>query len=324
MAIAYLLEQGAKISKTGQRLIVEKDDQKIADLPLIKLTSIFIFGNIQVSTQALGTILESGVDLAFFSLYGQLRGILTSVKSKNIILRLNHYQQAIQPDCALQIAKVIVGAKLANQISILQNHLKNYTDAEISQQIVLIRDYVRQIEPKTRASSLLGVEGSASVRYYWALRRMFRGDLKFNGRNRRPPQDEVNALLSFGYILLGNEYTMLLNGYGLDPYLGFLHGVQYGRPSLALDLLEPFRPVIDRFVLSAVNLKEFQKADFEYRDGGVYLRREKLKAFFQIWENFLNKPDSKGYTVRDYLRQQAESLINWLNDKAPFKAFLMR
>lgn len=261
------------------------------------------------------------MELAFFNYYGKFKGILTPIKSKNIILRLNHYAKATQNELSLPIAKSIVKAKLNNQITLIEKFQKNYYHPAVNQLKNDIQQALPKIEPKTRASSLLGIEGSATVLYNQALRHFFRQELRFNGRNRQPPGDEVNALLSFGYVLLTTEYTMLLNGYGLDPYLGFFHGVQYGRPSLALDLIEPFRPVIDHFVITSCNLNIFQKSDFELRDGGFYLTQLSLKKFFQHWETMLNKPDASGKSLRQYLRIQVESLIHHLNNSGDFEPY---
>ncbi len=323
MAFIYFTEQGSKLIKEGQRLIVEKEGNKIADIPLIKIETILLYGNIQITTPALRMFLEEGVDVAFFSLSGKLSGMLNAVKSKNIILRLRHFERANDPEFALKIAKIIAAVKIRNMEAVLRAHLKNYSDAEISLAARELKERVGSIASKTRAASLLGVEGAATQVYYSAYRRMFRGELQFNGRNRQPPRDEVNALLSFGYVLLGNEIAMLLNGCGLDPYLGFYHGIQYGRTSLALDLLEPFRPAVDRLVLSLANLGILKKVDFGPREGGVYLTQTALKHFFRYWQEFLTAAQDNGTSLREKIYRQTESLIRCLNESTEFEPFRM-
>jgi len=323
MAFIYFTEQGSKLVKEGNRLIVEKEGVKIADIPLIKIETILLYGNIQITTPALKMFLEEGVDMAFFSLSGKLGGMLNAVKSKNIILRLNHFDKARSPEFALGIARRIVEVKIANMVAVLHGYLKNYTDAQVSAAVAELKSRTATIAPKAKAANLLGVEGSATQVYYGAYRRMFRGELQFSGRNRQPPRDAVNALLSFSYVILGNEITMLLNGCGLDPYLGFYHGVLYGRASLALDLLEPFRPAIDRFVLSLANLGIFKNVDFEAREGGIYLTQPALKRFFRHWQEFLTASTSGRPSLRENLYWQTESLIQCLNRATEFELFRM-
>ena len=238
--------------------------------------------------------------------------------------------------------------------SVLKAYLKNYSDREIANIVQDLGSRLAGITPKRKATNLLGVEGSATQVYYSALQRMFKGELQFNGRNRQPPRDEVNALFdfwlryvktvftrykgkvkfwltfnevnalfSFCYVILGNEITMLLNGCGLDPYLGFYHGIQYGRASLSMDLLEPFRPVIDRFVLSLANLGIFKKADFEQREGGIYLTQSSMKRFFRHWQEFLTVSSGNHKSTRENIYLQIESLIKCLNQSGEFEPFLI-
>lgn len=323
MAFIYFTEQGSKLLKSGNRLIVEKEGEKIADIPLIKIETILLYGNIQITTPALKMFMDEGIDIAFFTMNGKLCGILNPIKSKNIILRLKHFELARNPDFALKIAKSLVSAKIKNMQAVLKAYLKNYSDGEIANAVQDLKLRLAGIAPKCKAANLLGVEGSSTQVYYSALRRMFRGELRFNGRNRQPPRDEVNALLSFYYVILGNEITMLLNGCGLDPYLGFYHGIQYGRASLAMDLLEPFRPAIDRFVLSLANLGIFKKADFEQREGGIYLTQSSMKRFFRHWQEFLTVSSGSHKSTRDNIYSQIESLIKGLNQSGEFEPFLI-
>jgi CRISPR-associated protein Cas1 len=151
-------------------------------------------------------------------------------------------------------------------------------------------------------------------------------EIGFDGRNRRPPRDPLNALLSFGYVLAGNEIQALLDGMGFDPYLGFYHQIDYGRPSLALDLLEEFRaPLVDRLCTRLLNLRVFQKEDFAGTpEKGVILKKESLKRFFPLWEQELTAPLELGEetaSFRQLFRRQAERLARTLTDGEPYQAF---
>ncbi|MBC8488684.1 MAG: CRISPR-associated endonuclease Cas1 [Bacteroidetes bacterium] len=323
MPSLYLTEQGAKLKKEGQRLIVTKEDKKIADLPLIKLESVLIYGNIQISTQAMRMLLNSGVETAFFTINGKLIGRLVPLASKNNILRIEQYRKALKDDFALKIAKKLVEAKINNCIKVLLHFLSNHSDDPISSLVKDLKTWDERIKRKNKASTLLGVEGSGSMKYYDAYKRTFLSELKFNGRNRRPPQDEVNALLSFGYTLIGNEMISLVNGKGFDPYIGFYHGIHYGRPSLALDLLEPFRPEVDLFVMKLVNLRILKKEDFEERNGGIYLKKEPVKKFFVQYEKWINKLGTGGKSIRDNMKIQVSSIAKEILENSGFKTHKM-
>lgn len=164
------------------------------------------------------------------------------------------------------------------------------------------------------------------MRYFRALAAMVPPEAGFAGRNRRPPRDPMNALLSFGYVLVGNELQSLLDGMGFDPYLGFYHQVDYGRPSLALDLLEEFRaPLVDRFSANLLNLGVLQVADFAgTSERGVLLRHEALKRYFTAYEKELATPVALGgeeLTFRQLFRRQAERLARALLQNEPYESF---
>lgn len=175
--------------------------------------------------------------------------------------------------------------------------------------------------------SLRGVEGSAAARYFRAVAGVFPAAFGFAGRNRRPPRDPVNALLSFGYVLVGNELQSLLDAMGYDPFLGLFHDLDYGRPSLALDLLEELRaPLVDRFTASLLNLGTLTASDFTpTAEGGVVLTREAMKRYFVAYEKELTEPRSveEGETAsfRQLFRRQAERLARALVHDEPYRAF---
>jgi CRISPR-associated protein Cas1 len=190
-----------------------------------------------------------------------------------------------------------------------------------------------QTAPRSGASIevLMGIEGTAARVYFRGLSQMIRTDLPFDGRHKRPPTDPVNALLSLGYTMLFNEISSLLDGLGFDPYLGYFHAVDYGRASLAADLMEPFRaPVVDHFTLNLLNLGMFKIDDFKENPQGeaVYLKREALQRYFHEYEKFLNcdfvQPAAGGsMSYRTCFRKQAENLAATLNDGMPFQPFVV-
>ena len=313
MSTLYLTEQGSKLKREGRRLVVEKEGEKLLDVPIFKIDSVLIFGNVQISTQALRLFLENGVETAFLNLSGQLKGKLSPLKAKNVYLRMAQYKLAQDEDFKVGLARKIVSTKITNCISILRKHKYNHPHPQFDTAIMKLRKYQSILDRKTKANTILGIEGCSAVEYFKALCLVFRKDLQFNGRNRRPPRDPVNALLSYGYVLVGNRILSLLEAVGFDPYIGFLHQIDYGRPSLALDILEEFRgPLVDRLVINLANRGILKNEDFEKReDGGVYLKRDGQKVFFREFEKWMDQKFRAGaeeLSFNSALKRQVQRL----------------
>lgn len=326
MAVAYITEQHAWVRKTSDRLIVEKDHVVLAEIPCLKLDAVMIFGNVQVTTQALVEMLDHGIELALFSRNGRLRGQLTGPKTKNIVLRMKQYESLQNEALRLAVAREMVRAKVANSLAVVERFRANHPDAFPATELEGLRAADEGAHTAGNLASLRGVEGSAAAGYFCLLGRMLPESLGFEERNRRPPKDPVNALLSLGYVVLGAELQALLDGMGFDPYLGLFHDLDYGRPSLALDLLEEFRPaIVDRFVLEQVNLRVLAAADFvSSPDDGVVLGLEGKRTFFRRWEEWLTTAitlESESLTPRQLVRRQAERLARTLVDGEPYEGF---
>jgi CRISP-associated protein Cas1 len=326
MAFLYITEQGAVLRKTGDRVIIQKKGEVLGDIPCLKLDTILLFGNVQVTTQALGELLEHGIELALFTLGGKLRGQLTPIKAKNIPLRMRQYEIAHDREAALKMARSVVRGKVRNAAAVLRRYRNHHPEAFSLDDVRALDDSIPRAERALTLEELLGVEGNAAAHYFRSLAAMVPPEAGFAGRNRRPPRDPMNALLSFGYVLVGNELQSLLDGMGFDPYLGFYHQVDYGRPSLALDLLEEFRaPLVDRFSANLLNLGVLTAADFTSSpEKGVLLRRESLKRFFPAFEKEVTTPVALGgetLSFRHLFRRQAERLARALLDGEPYETF---
>lgn len=295
MSVLYLTEQGSRVTKTGDRVVVVSEEGKeLLETECRHLESVLLFGNVQVTTQALAEMLEHGIELALLSYSGRLRGQLTPPRPRNIDLRLRQYRLATSDDTglALSIACQIVAEKIRGGAAVLRADLKNNPDDLVRQCAATLETASISAESAASFPTLLGIEGSSARAYFEALGRCCRGQHVMQGRSSRPPRDPMNALLSFGYTLLGQEITSLLDAIGLDPYIGLYHVEAHGRPALALDLLEEFRhPCVDRFALNLNNLRILKTADFEPNaDGGWRMTRDALKRFFAEWETWLNTP----------------------------------
>ena len=329
MANLYLIEQGSILRKTGDRLIVEKDNKELLEIECFKIDTVFVFGNVHVTTPVLTELLDHGIELALLTMGGRLKGQLTPPKAKNVLLRMAQYQKSQEGPFALSLARCFVQGKAENALSLLTRHHRNYPERGFDPYRQELERLLAKIGEAQALDSLRGLEGTAARIYFEGFGLACRKELSFEGRRRRPPTDPINALLSFGYTLIGAELTSLLDAMGYDPYIGFYHQLDYGRPSLALDLLEEFRvPAVDRLVLNLTNLRTLQKEDFvpDEESGGLRLKREALGKFFRAYEEHLNrgfkdKASGETTTLRKSFRRQAERLAHHLTQGEPYAPF---
>jgi len=331
MATLYITEQGSILRKTGDRIIVEKDEQALLDVPCHKVDAVLIFGAVQVTIQALSELLEHGIELALFTRHGRLKGQLTPIKSKNIVLRMAQFERARDPAFVLQTARALVRAKIGNAMTVLRRFAYNHPEQKSALDIEVARleTHLASIDRVQELAALNGLEGIAGRAYFAGLAQMVLADLLFPGRRRRPAPDPINALLSFGYTLIGNELHSLLDGMGFDPYLGFLHQIDYGRPSLALDLLEEFRhPLVDRLTLTLINKRILQEADFalDPASGSMYLTPEAMKVYFRHFERWMleeriDSPDGQKLGFRRVFQLQAQRMADAVRTGAVYQPF---
>jgi CRISPR-associated protein Cas1 len=329
MSTVYLTEQGAVVRQSSKHLIVTKDKTRLAHVPLIKLDRLVVVGHVQLTTEAVHALLEEGVDVAFLSNTGKLRGRLVAAESKNVFLRLAQYERHLDDAFQIELARIIVKAKILNGRAVIRRYLRNHPEIDFAGELQLIEHTAESLGQLDTIDRLMGAEGSATAAYFRAFGKMFRKELTFEKRTRRPPKDPVNAVLSFGYTLLTNEIMSLLTAQGFDPYIGFFHGVVYGRPSLALDLVEEFRhPLVDRFTLFLFNNEIFTAEDFRPVEGeGIYLQPQALKTFFQQYERRMQEPlaaadeDEPKAGFREILRAQVQRLMKTIKTAEPYEPF---
>ena len=236
-----------------------------------------------VSPFLLGFCGENNVNLAFFTEYGKFLGRLQGVQSGNVLLRRAQYR--LSETNPVPIARHIIAAKLRASGRVLQRHIRNYgEDNELSEAVRMLDSSLHQLQKTDTLDSVRGIEGDAASRYFAVFGRLIRQtEFTFDERNRRPPRDPVNALLSLLYSVLGKEISGALQSVGLDAQVGFLHADRPGRDSLAQDILEEFRAWwIDRLVLSLVNRKQIQLKDFSTEaSGAVQIKDDARKSLFQ-------------------------------------------
>ena len=299
----FITTQGCYLHKERETLVVELERRKLAQLPVHAIANIFCFGNVLVSPFLLGFCGENNVNLAFFTEYGKYLGRLQGAQSGNVLLRRAQYR--LSETNPVPIACHIIATKIQASRRVLQRHIRNYgEDKELNEVVRMLEASLRQLQKADCLETVRGIEGDAASRYFAVFGRLIRQkEFSFDGRNRRPPRDPVNALLSLLYSVLGKEISGALQSVGLDPQVGFLHADRPGRDSLAQDILEEFRAWwIDRLVLSLVNRKQIQISDFVTEASGVVqLKDDSRKHLFQALQA---KKQEK--IIHPYLQEEIE------------------
>lgn len=291
MGAIWVTEQGAELGLDHDRLVVRLHGQELAAYPLGHLERVMLLGNVSVTTPAIHRLGRSGTEVVFLGIDGRYYARMVGDATPHTALRRQQYARQGDAHFSLRMAQRMVAAKLRNERVLLQRHARAGgldLRAEIDDLAVC-----EERTARTRTlHALLGVEGSATARYFGAYRQLLAEPWRFARRTRRPPTDPTNVLLSLGYTLLTRAAESAVEAVGLDPYLGFLHQEAYNRPSLALDIVEEFRPVIDGLVLHAIGHRLISTDDF--RPGGegerpLVLEREALKRFIVAYEERMGR-----------------------------------
>jgi CRISPR-associated protein Cas1 len=328
MPSLFLTTQGSHVRKEGERLVVEKDDEILGEIPCLKIDTVVVYGMVHFTAPAFFELMDQGIELSYLTLSGKLRGQLTPGKARNTPLRMTQFRRVDDTAFCLGFAREVVRAKIANGLALIKRFRANHPERPEKPVEELERALVR-LETVVSLDELRGVEGSAASCAFEALGWMIAPEWGFHGRNRRPPRDPMNALLSFGYVLAGNELKSLLDAMGFDPYVGFYHQIEYGRPSLALDLLEELRPaLVDRFSANLLNLGALAKDDFTSTpQRGCFLKPEGLKKYFAAYQRELSEPialpgeTGGALSFREIFRRQAERLAKHLLQGEPYVGF---
>jgi len=321
----YLAHQGSVLRRTGQRLVIDNHEEPSQVVRMRDVERVVLMGNVQMTASAMAGLLDVGIDVTLLAYSGQYRGRLVSASSKDVFLHATQFRLIEDVPFRLGVARRIVSGKLRNMSRLIHRHVRNHPAFELDEAIAHIQHARSAAISAKSLPSLLGVEGDGSRAYFDAFAHMLRGDLAFHGRSRRPPRDPVNALLSFGYTLLTGEIDGELGATGLDTHVGLLHELDYGRPSLTLDLLEEFRaPVIDRLTLDLVNRRIVNESDFEgHGEAGVYLNASGREKYLPAYHECIEGPiPGQSLGVRDLIRRQATRLRDAIRghcDYSPFR-----
>ena len=326
----YVITQGAVVGKSGDNLTVSAQRKPIAQARLLDVSGLSVFGNVQITAQATRELLDRGITVCHFTYGGWLKGVTSSMSHKNVELRIAQFQAAADAARSLSIARDIVIAKLRNSRVMLRRNHPDLPSAVLKE----IARLARSASVAASMPTLLGLEGAAARVYFAHFGDLIKANgapFDFQARNRRPPRDPVNAVLSFLYSILIRQVMAAALAVGFDPYMGFYHQPKYGRPALALDLAEEFRPILaDSAALTLFNNGELKESDFIHRSGATALtqngRQAVIRAFERRMDTLITHPLFR-YTIsyRRILEVQARLMgRHLLGELKKYPAFTTR
>ncbi|MEO0985370.1 MAG: CRISPR-associated endonuclease Cas1 [Cyanobacteria bacterium J06639_14] len=324
MSLLYLTQQGTRLHKDHGRFVVAKTDQASVEIPIREVEHVFVFGNVQLTTSAIASCLSHQIPVMFLSQMGNYRGHLWSAEGGDHRVEKVQLQRFESPEFQYAMAKAIVRGKLWNSKQLLLKHNRRRDLEAVEAAIDGINQDLLAIDAINDDLNVLrGYEGTAAARYFPAFGQLITNpDFELTHRNRRPPTDPVNSLLSFGYTLLFNNVFSLIRAEGLDPYLGNLHRSDRREAQLAFDLMEEFRsPIVDTLVLSVINQQVLDPDDFQPPNdkGGVYLRDDARRRFLQAFEQRMMQTVGHGdaadpipyrQVIQFQIRRYKQSLVN--------------
>lgn len=303
MTSLYIDRRGVTLKADGEALVFYENSERVGTVPLAPLARVFIRGDVTLSASLLGKLGERGIGVVVLSGRKATPSMLLACPHNDAARRVKQYQLSLNKEFCLSFSCDLVLEKLLNQAEFL----KKYREREMQSRYVLttalqrVEGAIDGLDSAKTIATLRGLEGAGAAAYFMGFSDLFAESLHFTGRNRRPPKDPVNAVLSLGYTLLHAEAVLALYGSGLDPFVGFYHVLDFGRESLACDVVEPLRTIVDRFVLVLFRTGKLRKEDFSFVDGACLLGKNGRTKFYSEWENSSQN-----------IRKQLESATNLL------------
>lgn len=335
MSTLYITHQDATLRKVDERLKVTLHKDQILDVPMIKVSQVVLYGRITVTAATVAALLERQIDLCYLTQHGKFLGRLEPDLSKNALLRREQHRAASDEARCLQFAKSFVNGKLRNMRTWLMrlNRKLDPSSATLENAANRIKVACDAVGTAVTLDQVRGHEGEGSAAYFAVFNELLKAEeFSFEKRVRRPPTDPVNSLLSFGYTLLMNDIASAVKIVGFDPYVGYLHADRYGRPSLPLDLMEEFRPVIvDSVVVTAINKGDLTHQDFQEELGNVFrLTPDGRLKFLRLYEErkateFKHPVLQQKITYQRCFEQQARFLAKTLQGELEqYPSFLIK
>ena len=331
-SVLYITTPGACVHQNHGRLRVTKGKELLQEMRLADVERVVLLGGTAgVTSTAAAALMGAGIETAFLSSTGRFRGFLAPARGRGTALRMAQFETHRASEARLKLARCFVTRKIGNSRTVLQRFRRNHPEFDGERERERMDAALRSAELATSIEALMGHEGEAAAAYFQALGKMIGGGFAFAQRSKRPPRDPANALLSLGYTLLTAEGTSAVAGAGLDPGVGMLHSLDEGRPSLALDLIEPFRAaVVDRLVLHLANHRLLSPlTDFTFEaETGPRLTPEARRVFLRAYEarmteSFRPHKSAEATTLRARLRREADALSRTFLTGCAFQPFAL-
>jgi len=315
----YIDRQKVRLRKKDKRFIVEEEGKVAVDIPSFRINQIIAFGGVELTIPALSLLFQENIDMVFLSKKGKFKGRIYTPGLSLVTLRLKQYNRRNDMNFTLALARAFVKGKLTNLRTFLMRFNRS-GDKDLACSILHIRNALKSLDRADNLDVLRGYEGAGTGAYFSAFPKVLKYDLGFRKRVKRPPTDPVNALLSFGYMLLVNDINTVVNIVGLDPYIGFLHEPQDRKTTLVFDLMEEFRPVIvDSVVVSVINRRYLTFSDFEKNSetGGINISKTAIGRFINYYHERLStvvyhKVSGQHVTYKKCLELQARMAARYI------------
>jgi CRISPR-associated protein Cas1 len=329
MQTLYITDNGLQLKKRSNRIAVKKNGKITKEIPILDLKRVIIIGNSHLTAELMRYLAGKGIEVAFLSSSLRFKFRIVPQTSKNIFLRIAQHERYRDKNFRLRISRIFIKTKLKNQKSFLVRYQRNQPDVNLGKYIKLLVNCASKVDNKDSIEGLMGIEGASARGFFEAYGKLIKKEFEFKKREYHPPPDPVNAMLSFGYMLVFNELSGLLEACGFDIYIGFLHSIDYGRASLANDLMEELRsPVIDRLVLYLINKSIIKKTSFKSCSKGVLMEDSARNSFLANYENFMTAPfldirTKKSINYRKVLQQRVYEIERTVLNNYDYKPFVL-
>ena len=321
MSILYITDQGSSVHLKSHQLEVHRQEEGVVNIPTESITNLLLFGGVHITSDAINYLARKGVDISFLTLNGKFKSRVCSHSSKNIPLRFTQYKIFFDDTVKTELIRKNILKKIEYSEELLNEYHKNSRHIYNLPAKVLtsIEKIKTKIISESQIDTLRGYEGAFGHIYFAEYAKLFTHDsITFSGRSFFPACDPINALLSLGYSFISREIESLCEAQGLDSHIGFFHTPTYGRASLAMDLVEPFRSKhIDTMVVKLINHNDFSIEDFNHPkdNGALFLSRDGMKKFIKIYERFIRK-ERNGISFRKELRNRVDEYHHYLQESS--------
>lgn len=291
MSSLYIDRRGVELEADGEALVFRENGERIGTVPLAPLSRVFLRGDVRLQSSLLGKLGERGIGVIILSGRKAEPTLLMARPHNDAAKRIAQYRLSQDPEFCLTFSRNTVSHKLVAQQDLLSNRREHDLEHRYELTLALrkLENVMLELNDKSSIGALRGAEGAAAAAYFQGLAAIAPPRLKFHQRNRRPPRDPLNALFSLGYTLLHSEAVLALYGSGLDPFIGFYHQLDFGRESLACDIVEPLRVEIDKFALDLFHQDTLRVEDFSTTESGCLLGKNGRGKFYGAWETMVEK-----------------------------------